>query len=238
MTRSLPEIKGLLETSFLDWPGRMCSVLFLPGCNFRCPFCHNKDLVLSPGRIPGLEARAVLERLRALRGWIDAVCVSGGEPCIQPGLPALLRELKDLGLSVRLDTNGSFPEVLGGLVEKGLVDSVAMDVKSILCPLTYSICTGKETDLTEIRESISILKASGIDHLFRMTVLPRLHPPELVLEWAGMLAGDGSRLSIQRFRPRVTLDPSYENEPTYPEEAFEAMAREVKRIMKEARTRA
>ncbi len=226
-------IKGFLDTSFLDWPGRMCSVLFLPGCNFRCPFCHNRDLVLSPHTLPTLETEAVLQRLHSLTDWLDAVCVSGGEPCMQPGLPRLLGSLKELGFAVRLDTNGSFPDVLKALISDGLVDSVAMDVKSILCPLPYSLCTGKTVDLSGVKESISILKSSRIDHVFRMTVLPSLHPEELIMEWASQLSGDGSRLLIQRFRPDVTLDPAFAREPTYPEETFESLVHKVDRITQE-----
>ncbi|HJX60180.1 MAG TPA: radical SAM protein, partial [Thermodesulfobacteriota bacterium] len=103
----MTEIKGFLETSFLDWPGKLCSVLFLPRCNFRCPYCHNHPLVLHPERYASIPLEDVLGRLQSFRGWIDGVCITGGEPTLERGLPHLIHELKGQGFSVKLDTNGS-----------------------------------------------------------------------------------------------------------------------------------
>ncbi len=227
--KSLP-LKGFIETSFLDWRGKMCSVVFLGGCNFRCPFCHNRDLVICHKEIRTLDLEQVLSKLKKLRGWQDSVCITGGEPCMQPDLPDLLMAFKDLNLSVKLDTNGSFPDMLQMLVSRGLVDAVAMDVKTILCPLLYSECAGVTVDIPRIRESISILKSSGLEHLFRMTVLPTFHPPSLIDAWASHLAGDGSGLVIQNFRPGVTLNPAFSNEAPYSEEEFQTLANSVMRL--------
>ncbi|MGC1401997.1 MAG: radical SAM protein, partial [Thermodesulfobacteriota bacterium] len=106
------EIKGFIETSFLDWPGKICAVLFLPSCNLRCPFCHNHELVLHPELLSPYPWDHIQKRLLALRSWLDGVCVTGGEPTLHPDLPELLGQIRHLGLLVKLDTNGTRPEVL------------------------------------------------------------------------------------------------------------------------------
>ena len=128
------EIKGFLETSFVDWADKICSVLFLPYCNFRCPYCHNHELILSPDRFETLDWDVIRGRLQSLAGWLDGVCVTGGEPTLHPDLPNLLTAIKALGLPVKLDTNGTRPQVLRFLVTEGLVDFVAMDIKGPLEP--------------------------------------------------------------------------------------------------------
>ncbi|MBU2547522.1 MAG: anaerobic ribonucleoside-triphosphate reductase activating protein, partial [Proteobacteria bacterium] len=132
------DIKGFLETSFIDWPGQVASVLFLAGCNFRCPFCHNHGLVLRPDDYPGLSWNSIRDRLARFPGWIDGVVITGGEPTLSPGLADLAREIKDMGFQVKLDTNGGRPEVLAGLIEADLLDHVAMDVKGPLDDVSYA----------------------------------------------------------------------------------------------------
>lgn len=129
-----PVIKGFIETSFLDWRGLISAVLFLPGCNFACPYCHNFTLVSDPDSLMSLPLDSVLDRLRPFVGWIDGVVVSGGEPTLHPGLEELLGLIHQEGFQVKLDTNGYRPEVVKRVVEAGLVDMVAMDVKAPLEP--------------------------------------------------------------------------------------------------------
>src|SRR3972149_6795090 len=112
------EIKGFSETSFLDWPGKLCSVLFLPYCNFRCPYCHNHPLIFHPERLPSIPLENVLSRLRSFSDWIDGVCLTGGEPTLQGDLPFLIRELRQHGFLIKLDTNGSNPKMLENLIEE------------------------------------------------------------------------------------------------------------------------
>src|SRR4030067_3759239 len=123
------KIKGFLETSLSDWPGRLCSVLFLPHCNFRCPYCHNHSLVFHPDQYSSVLLKDIFARLHSFKGWIDGVCVTGGEPTLHPDLPLLIQEIKHNGFLVKLDTNGSNPEMLEKLIEKGEVDFISMDVK-------------------------------------------------------------------------------------------------------------
>ncbi len=140
-----PAIKGFLETSFVDWKGHLASVLFLGGCNFRCPFCHNRDLVLNPGGFEDVPLEYVVATIRKYRAhWIDKIVITGGEPTIHKNLFALIGLLKNEGMSIKLDTNGSNPSVVKGLVNDGLIDCIAMDVKG---PLDrYSRWCGTEVD--------------------------------------------------------------------------------------------
>ncbi|MGC9022027.1 MAG: anaerobic ribonucleoside-triphosphate reductase activating protein, partial [Dissulfurimicrobium sp.] len=205
--------------------GRLCAVVFLGGCNFRCPFCHNGALVLNHRDMPSMSFDSVLSRLERLKPWVEAICVTGGEPTTNKGLDRFLRALKASGFSIKLDTNGYLPEILGRIIEEGLVDYVAMDVKTILRAGPYSNCTGVFVDIGRIKDSIGILKESTIFHEFRMTVLPRFHSSDLVHEWAADLyLGVGSVrkgfLRLQRFSPGDTLDPAFRNETPFTEEEF------------------
>jgi len=128
----LVEIKGLEKFASKDFPGHISSTIFLPGCNFRCPFCHNSDLVLHPDTLPSFDLSFFLSYLDSRRGWLDGLCLSGGEPLLQDDLEVLARVIKDRGFKLKIDTNGSFPDQLAQLIKDGLVDAVAMDIKAPL----------------------------------------------------------------------------------------------------------
>ncbi|MBU1449334.1 MAG: anaerobic ribonucleoside-triphosphate reductase activating protein, partial [Proteobacteria bacterium] len=173
-----PPLKGFIETSFLDWRGLISAVLFLPGCNFACPYCHNySPLVSDPDSLLTLPLEGVLDRLRPFVGWIDGVVVSGGEPTLHPGLEDLLAQIRQDGFKVKLDTNGYRPEVLSRVVEAGLVDMVAMDVKAPLEPLAYRRACGRAIEVERVAQSLEYLKASGVAHEFRSTICPSWHGP-------------------------------------------------------------
>ena len=199
-------IRGFLETSFLDWPGRIAAVLFLGGCNFRCPFCHNADLVLTPHEIPSIPLDEVLRQLAPLRGWVDAVVVSGGEPTFHPRLPELLGRLRSAGLDVKLDTNGSRPDLLARLLGRGAVQAVDMDVKAPLDAVRYASLAGVPVRLAEIRASIDLLGVSGLPHRFRTTYVPGLLDRGDLARLCGELP-PGSPFLLQAFSPRRVLDP-------------------------------
>jgi len=223
-------IRGFLETSFLDWPGKVVSVLFLPGCNFRCPFCHNHALVLNPGGLEEIPRSYIMARLAELEGWVDGVCISGGEPTIHPYLPSFIAEIKSLGLPIKLDTNGSNPHVLQSLVEEGLVDSVAMDVKGPLDEVNYSRAAGVPVDLEKIRESICFLKQGKVDYRFRTTVVPALHKEEDLLHLAHHLSGSSS-FTLQNFNPEDPLDPQLKGTSPYTEEWLQEMEVRISSIL-------
>ncbi len=206
----MTEIKGFLETSFVDWPGKICSVLFLPYCNFRCPYCHNHPLVFHAEQYPSIHFDDILNRLLSLGDWIDGVCLTGGEPTLHVDLPSLTREIHRRGFLVKLDTNGSNPQMLENLIEARQVDFVSMDVKAPLDPFSYRRSTGIPVDLNLILRSIEILKKEKVEYEFRMTVVPGLHRKEDVKNLGSQLRA-GRRFVLQNFNPENPLDPSLKN---------------------------
>ena len=166
-------IAGLQKMTLLDYPGKVACTVFLQGCNFRCPFCHNSDLLPGQGQ-PLMEAEELLGFLKKRVGLLDGVCISGGEPTLSPELPSLLERIKALGFCVKLDTNGTKPALLKRLVEDGLVDYVAMDIKN--CPDRYAETAGVPgMPLDKIEESIRFLLSGAVDYEFRTTVTDELH---------------------------------------------------------------
>jgi pyruvate formate lyase activating enzyme len=202
------EIKGFLETSFLDWPGKICSVLFLPGCNFRCPYCHNHPLVLHPGQFASISLDEIFRRIKSFKDWIDGVCLTGGEPTLHADLPLLVHHIKERGFPVKLDTNGSNPRMLETLIDRGELDFIAMDVKAPLDSFSYRRSTGLSIDLGLISKSIEILKRGKVEYQFRMTVVPQLHSEEEIRSLGRQLKA-GRRMILQNFNPENPLDPLF-----------------------------
>lgn len=220
------EIKGFLETSFIDWPGKICSVLFLPHCNFRCLYCHNHSLVLSPEQYATLPLGDILDRLASFRDWVDGICLTGGEPTLHPDLPSLIQEVKRLGFLVKLDTNGSHPERLERLIERKEVDFVSMDVKAPLDPIRYSRITGSSVNLELLWKSIRILKRGDVEYEFRMTVVPGLHSLDDIRQLGRQLQA-GSRMVLQSFNPENPMDPSLKDTRPYDRERLREFEREI-----------
>jgi pyruvate formate lyase activating enzyme len=225
-------IKGFLETSFVDWPGKIASVLFLPHCNFRCPYCHNHELVTDPGRFPTVPLHHILETLRHYRGWIDGVCITGGEPTLLPELPGLIERIRQERMLIKLDTNGSHPHVLEHLINARLVDYVAMDVKAPLDRESYVRCSGVAGDLSKIVESVNLLKASHLPYEFRVTVAPTFLIEEDLMRMAHQLKG-AKKFTLQQFSPAHTLDPGCRAIVPYPEGRIRAMQEGVNSILKQ-----
>ena len=168
------QIFGFNKTTLLDFPEHVACTVFTGGCNFRCPFCQNGDLVLHGGSLPVLDEEEVLRVLRKRKGILTGVCVTGGEPTLQRDLDVFLSRVKELGYLVKLDSNGYRPEVLQSLCERGLVDYFAMDIKS--SPENYARTAGvKELDMGLIRESVDFIRSCGLDYEFRTTVVRELH---------------------------------------------------------------
>ena len=190
-------ISGLMKLTLLDFPGRTACTVFTGGCNYRCPFCHNAELVLRP-----MEQRSIPEAdffafLGKRRGLLDGVAVTGGEPTLQPDLPDFLRRVRDLGYAVKLDTNGTAPALLKALVEEGLVQYVAMDVKN--SPEKYAETAGVEDPgLERIRESAAYLLSGAVPAEFRTTVVRELHTPK-GMEEIGLWLRGAERYYIQCF---------------------------------------
>ncbi|MFH1150479.1 MAG: anaerobic ribonucleoside-triphosphate reductase activating protein [Actinomycetota bacterium] len=218
------QIKGFIPSSMLDWEGMLVSTVFLPRCNFRCPFCQNPDLVLSPSTLETVPLGVVLDFLADRKGWIEGVCITGGEPCLQEDLPDLCASLRGAGVRVKLDTNGSLPEALSGLMDEGLIDYVAMDVKAPLEPGPYRVATGVDDPglLDRVLESIELIRLSGLEREFRTTVVPMMHGPDEVSRIAKSLEGEG-RYVLQHFSPRDTLDPRFAALRPFTEEDMDGM---------------
>jgi pyruvate formate lyase activating enzyme len=227
----LDMIKGFLETSFVDWPGRMASVLFLPRCNYRCPYCHNHKLVTDPDSLGSWPLEMVLDRLETLRGWVDGICVTGGEPTFNDNLIPLLQKLKDKGWPVKLDTNGSRPEVLKQVIEQGLACEFSVDIKAPLEPIPYRRNGGPGADPEPVRESLGIISRSGLPVELRTTIHPDLLSLEEVKRLASQtceILGEGRVLKLQRCRVDDTLDPAMAQTTPLEQDVFEEWAAKVR----------
>ena len=188
--------------TLLDWPGKVACTVFLGGCDFRCPFCHNSELLSGPMPIL-MDQEGLLEFLRKRQGLLDGVCVTGGEPLLRPGLPGLLDGIKNLGFPVKLDTNGNHPDRLVRLWEQGLVDYVAMDVKN--SPERYPETVGAPgLDLTPVRDSVAWLLEGHVEYEFRTTAVRQLHDAASFQAIGRWLQG-ARRYYIQNFVDRDTV---------------------------------
>lgn len=206
MPQVLPPIKGFIPSSLIDWPGRICSIIFLPGCNFRCPFCHAGHLVVNANALESIPFERLCEYWREHGDWIDGVTISGGEPTISDALPDLVDAIGALGLRVKLDTNGSRPDVLEALADGGRISAVSMDVKAPL-DKRYDKLAGAEVDLPAIRRSIELLLGGIVpEYEFRTTVPPGLLDGDDVVDIARTLEGAEAYV-IQGFQAVDCIDP-------------------------------
>jgi len=168
------EIHGFQKTTLLDYPGHLACTIFLGGCNFRCPFCHNASLVLSPSALPVIPEEEVFKTLRKRVGILEGVCITGGEPSLYPGLTKFIEKIKELGYLVKLDTNGNNPQVIKELAEKGYVDYIAMDIKN--SREKYGLSNGiPGFDTRRVEESVEYLLSAPVDYEFRTTVVAEHH---------------------------------------------------------------
>ena len=180
------KIFGIEKFSMVDWDGKIVCTLFASGCNFRCPFCHNSSLALADGN--ELDIDDIFSFLEKRKGVLDGVCISGGEPTLHPDLEDFVKEIKDMGYKVKLDTNGTNPKAVKSLIEKGLVDYIAMDVKN--SPHKYSSTIGNYAlNLDDILATANIIKKSNIPHEFRTTIIKEFHTEEDMKLIADIIAG-------------------------------------------------
>jgi len=208
------EIKGFIDISFSDWDGKLSSVIFLPKCNFRCPFCYNKRLVLQPETMPTLPYERIRKFLEANKKWIDGVVITGGEPTNHSDLPNLCTELGKIGFHVKLDTNGTNPEMMSSLIEDHLVDYVALDLKAPITNEEYSKASGIKVAggfLKRIIEAIQILLDGKVDYEFRTTVVPTLHHEEDIERICHAIKGC-RKYALQDFKSNVeTINPEFQD---------------------------
>ena len=228
------KIGGFQKVSLIDYPGRISAVVFTQGCNFRCPFCHNPELV-DPERFEGLIPEGeILTFLEKRKGRLDAVVITGGEPTMQPELTPFIIHLKAMGYLVKLDTNGTLPNLLEEMLDRKLLDYVAMDIKA---PLErYSEVTKTKADSQRITRSISLIMGSGVDYEFRTTAVKSLLAPE-DLEEIGRLIPGAKRFVLQKFTPTKTLDRNYLNESPYSDGEMKAIVEKMGAIVQKATQR-
>ncbi|MBQ1755816.1 MAG: anaerobic ribonucleoside-triphosphate reductase activating protein [Oscillospiraceae bacterium] len=181
------KLGGLQKMTLLDFPGRVACTVFTVGCNFRCPFCHNSSLVVSP-QAAELSQDAFFAFLKKRQGLLDGVAITGGEPVMHPDLPELMRRIRELGFAVKLDTNGSFPERLAAILEEGLADYVAMDIKN--SREKYEQTAGLAGILPQVEQSVRLLMEGGTPFEFRTTLVDELHEPEDFTAIGAWIGGD------------------------------------------------
>lgn len=203
----------------MEWPGKLAATIFLPGCNLRCPYCHNRDLVLNPDNLPNVSWRYIVCQLCMKEEWIEGVSITGGEPTLYPHLIELIQELRSWGLEIKIDTNGTRPDVLQELIHLELVECIAMDVKGNPSnSYHYQQCCGCGVDIDHIRDSIKLIIDGGISHIFRTTVVPYMHTVEHIKAISEYLKS-AQCYKIQNFRANNTLDPACMNiKPFSPQE--------------------
>nr|WP_320049756.1 anaerobic ribonucleoside-triphosphate reductase activating protein [uncultured Desulfuromonas sp.] len=198
-------IKGFQGTSVLDFPGRIASLVFYGGCNLSCGFCHNPTLIDDFDQYPDMPVDALLEALRQRLGFIDGVVISGGEPTLAPSLSTTLEQIKEMGVAVKLDTNGLRPEVVARLVDQGLLDYVALDVKT--SPERYGELHCRPVPLGELKKTVDLLLNGSIDYEFRTTCVPGLVEQKDIQCIAQLLNG-GQRWILQQFVAEHAMDAS------------------------------
>ena len=227
-------IKGLQKLSLIDYPGKLCATVFVGECNFRCVFCYNIDLVLRPEELATISEEEALVFLSDRKNFLDGICVSGGEPTIHMELPLFLSKVKALGYLVKVDTNGSRPDMLKRLIEDRLVDYIAMDVKAPLKDYERIVRTPVETGA--LRKSVHIIRNSNIDYELRTTVVPGLVGEKELIEIAREHKSS-KRFVIQQFRPGRTLDECFKDTIPYPTTMLEKFCKRIKSFFKECELR-
>ena len=219
-------IGGIQKVSLVDYPGKTAAALFTIGCNMRCGYCHNPELVLPERYIDSIPLADIMTFLRSRVGKLQRVVISGGEPTIHADLPDMIQEIKQLGFLIKLDTNGTNPDMLRQLYDASLLDFVAMDVKG---PLEkYQEIAAYPIDIDAIATSIQLIQRSGVAYEFRTTVVKSQLTPSDVSA-IGKLVQGSPRFALQKFRPGRTLNPRFASEATYSDDEFA----ELKQTMEE-----
>ncbi len=219
-------IKGLQKTSLVDYPGKIACTIFLPNCNFRCGFCHNKDLVINPDKLESIDEKKLLDFLKERKKWIEGICITGGEPLLYKEITNFLKKVKEFGYAIKIDTNGTNPELISELIKEKLVDFIAMDIKNSF--ERYNETAGTNVSIEKIKKSIEIIKNSKIDYEFRTTVVPGLHRTEDIKK-IGEITKGCKKLVIQNFRAdENVIDARYKNHKAFSRKELE----EFKEILK------
>ena len=212
------KIGGLQKVSLIDYPGLICATIFLQGCNFKCSYCHNPELVDKRLFQPCIKENEVLDFLNTRKGKLDAVTITGGEPTIHDDLAAFIKKIKKMKFAVKLDTNGSQPQIVKNLLDEKLLDFIAMDIKAPLEKYKSVVKVPVNTD--SIKESIKLILKAKIPHEFRTTIVQSQLEEKDILQIAELISGANSYV-LQKFVPAKTLDKKLLKEKSYPDEKFQ-----------------
>lgn len=221
-------IGGLQKSSLIDYPGHICAIVFTQGCNFRCPYCHNPELIKLNGKNT-MSVSTILEFLKTRVGKLDGVVITGGEPTLQEDLPEFIESVKGLGFLVKLDTNGTNPKMLKKLLDDKLIDYAAMDIKAPIEKYSEVACA--KVDVDNILKSIELLKNSNIDYEFRTTVVKSQLCPE-DFEKIGKMIKGANKYCLQKFVPTKVLDETFLNQITYSDAEFGTITAVLKKYVK------
>lgn len=206
------QIGGYQKLTLIDYPGKLATTVFTAGCSFRCPFCHNPELVrletYSLKRTDNKKEQEFFEFLKKRQGKLEGVCITGGEPTIQPDIIEFIKKIKDLGYLVKLDSNGSRPEIIERVLKENLADFIAMDIKN--SPKKYVETTGGSADWEKIKKSVDFIINSSVDYEFRTTVVPGIHNEDDFWEIADWIGG-AKAYWLQEYRETKILDPNLKN---------------------------
>jgi pyruvate formate lyase activating enzyme len=229
----LPEIKGFIDLSLVDWDGKVSAVLFLPYCNLHCPFCYNTTLVRKPEEMQTILYKEIKQYLTKNKTWLDGVAITGGEPTVHNELPNLCKKIKELGLEVKLDTNGTNPMMMKKLITEKLVDYVAMDIKAPLNIEKYSQTAGVDTKtlLGEVEKTVEVLLNSSVDYEFRTTLVPTIHSKDDVKQICNRIKGC-RKYVLQNFKGNAeTLNPKFKNIKSFSPKDMEEFLKQAKKIV-------
>ena len=229
-------IKGFVESSLIEWEGNISAIIFLPHCNMRCPYCHATHLVKNPNELESIPLEAVEKRIWKHKDWLDGVVISGGEPTFHDDLDELITIFKNMGLKVRLDTNGTNPDRIEDLIQRELIDCIAMDIKAPLRDGKYNDVGGVLCSLPDLERSIKLIMESGLEYEFRTTVCPTFLTKADVVEIAQSIAG-ASRYILQSFRPTNCLDKSMFDVVPYSEDEIRDFAESARKFVKNCHVR-
>lgn len=219
-------IKGLQKTSLIDYVPYTAATIFLGGCNFRCRYCHNPELVLYSHLMPDISEKEIIDYLQSRKEWIDGVCITGGEPTMQNDLPEFIAKLKRIGMRIKLDTNGSNPRMIRKLLDMNLLDYIAMDVKTDL--RHYQNICGNEIDISKIKQSIKLIRESGVEYEFRTTAVPSLVGKKEVF-LIGKYLCKSKKFVLQNFRgTKEMIDKSLKGHKSYTKEELEEIVSLIK----------
>jgi pyruvate formate lyase activating enzyme len=227
-------IGGLQKFSMIDYPGKLTAIIFTLGCNFRCGYCHNPELVLPEKFNPSLDEKKILEFFKTRIGKLDAISITGGEPTLQADLPQFIKKIKDLGFLIKLDTNGTNSKMLKEIIDNKLVDYLAMDIKAPL--KKYEEVIKMPVDLEDIKKSIKMIMDSGIEYEFRTTIVKSQLSVNDLLEIGKLIKG-ANIYYLQKFVVSKANDERFLKEKTYSDEEFEEIKKDILKYVQKCKVR-